>query len=123
MQVEPEEKEMLIERLIQQIESFINSETLSAREIMKLPPNEKQRIVAEQFQEAEQLYKEHPEMIVSEGNSSMEWGEDLLNSQMSSNAYKEWLQAENDIYDDLFKDEVTQRRCHFVQSSDAFDGT
>ncbi len=103
MQAEPQEQEMLIGRLIQQIESFINSETLSAIEIMKLPPNERQRIAAEQFQEAEQLYKEHPELIVSESNYSAEWDGDLLRSQMSSNAYKEWLLAENDVYDDVFK--------------------
>lgn len=37
---------------------------LSARDIMKLPPDERRIVVAEQFQEAEKLYKENPDLIV-----------------------------------------------------------
>ena len=32
--------------------------------------------------------------------------EELLRIQMSSNAYKEWLNSENDIYDEIFKNEI-----------------
>lgn len=73
MQAGPEEKELLIESLIQQIESVINSESVSATEIIKLPLNERQRIVAKQFQEAEYLYKEHPEIIVPDVDPPMEY--------------------------------------------------
>lgn len=32
--------------------------------------------------------------------------EELLRIQMNSNAYKEWLSSENDIYDEVFKDKI-----------------
>jgi hypothetical protein len=35
--------------------------------------------------------------------------EDLLRMQMSSKAYLDWLSPENDIYDEVFKDENEQR--------------
>ncbi len=31
---------------------------------------------------------------------------EILKMQMSSKAYKEWAGSDNDIYDELFKDEV-----------------
>lgn len=35
-----------------------------------------------------------------------EESEELVKLQMSSNAYQEWLSPENDIYDELFKDDI-----------------
>lgn len=35
-----------------------------------------------------------------------EESEELVKLQMSSSAYQEWLSPENDIYDDLFKDDI-----------------
>ncbi len=35
-----------------------------------------------------------------------EESESLLRIQMSSNTYKEWLNPENDIYDEIFKNEL-----------------
>jgi len=35
-----------------------------------------------------------------------EEAEDLLRMQMSSKAYLDWLSPENDIYDEVFKDEI-----------------
>ncbi len=32
--------------------------------------------------------------------------EELLRMQMSSKAYLDWLSPENDIYDEVFKDEI-----------------
>ncbi len=32
--------------------------------------------------------------------------EELLRMQMSSKAYSDWLSSENDIYDEVFKDEI-----------------
>ena len=37
-----------------------------------------------------------------------EESEELLRIQMTSYAYQEWLSSENDIYDELFKDEIEQ---------------
>ena len=31
---------------------------------------------------------------------------ELLRMQTSSNAYQEWLHPENDIYDELFQDDI-----------------
>jgi hypothetical protein len=35
--------------------------------------------------------------------------QDLFRTQMSSNAYRQWLSAENDIYDEVFKNEINKR--------------
>lgn len=35
-----------------------------------------------------------------------EESEELLRMQMSSKAYVDWLSPENDIYDEVFKDEI-----------------
>ena len=35
-----------------------------------------------------------------------EEAEELLRMQMNSRAYLEWLSPENDIYDEVFKDEI-----------------
>ncbi len=32
--------------------------------------------------------------------------QNFLNIQKTSNTYQEWLSSENDIYDELFKDEI-----------------
>ncbi len=32
--------------------------------------------------------------------------QELFRMQMSSNAYREWVSAENDIYDEVFKHEI-----------------
>ena len=57
-------KDTLIEEFICQIEAFVNSEPLSARDILKLPPKERHKILANQFQEAAQLYKNNSDLIV-----------------------------------------------------------
>lgn len=35
--------------------------------------------------------------------------EDFLRMQMTSKAYQEWLNSENDIYDEVFSDEAKKR--------------
>ncbi len=35
-----------------------------------------------------------------------EEAEELLRIQMSSKAYLDWISSENDIYDEVFKDEI-----------------
>ncbi len=35
--------------------------------------------------------------------------QELFHMQMGSNAYREWLSAENDIYDEVLKNEVEKR--------------
>ena len=35
--------------------------------------------------------------------------EELLIIQMNSNAYQEWISSENDIYDEIFKDDIKKR--------------
>jgi hypothetical protein len=35
--------------------------------------------------------------------------EELLGMQMSSKTYLDWLSSENDIYDEVFKNELKQR--------------
>jgi len=32
--------------------------------------------------------------------------QELFRMQMSSNAYQEWVSAENDVYDEVFKNEI-----------------
>lgn len=51
---------MLVEKALQQTEP----PKLSARELMKLSPGEKNRIMAKQFQQAAQWYQENPGFIV-----------------------------------------------------------
>lgn len=36
-------------------------------------------------------------------------GQGLFKMQIRSHAYKEWLSAENDVYDEIFKDEIKKR--------------
>jgi hypothetical protein len=43
-----------------------------------------------------------------QGQRSRE-SQELFRMQMSSNAYQEWLSAENDIYDEVFKNEIKKR--------------
>ena len=66
-------REDLIETLIRQLEAFINAESLSAKDIMNLPPTERQKILAKQFQEAEQLYKDNADLIVPDVDSPMDY--------------------------------------------------
>mgnify|MGYP001605193879 CR=1 FL=1 len=40
---------------------------------------------------------------------SKEETEELFGMQMSSKAYIDWLSSENDIYDEVFRDEIKQR--------------
>jgi hypothetical protein len=47
----------------------MNSEPLSAKDIMKLPPSERQKILTKQFQEAEQFYQNNPDLIVPDVDS------------------------------------------------------
>ena len=40
---------------------------------------------------------------------SKEETEELLGMQITSKAYIDWLSSENDIYDEVFKNEIKQR--------------
>ena len=40
---------------------------------------------------------------------SKEETEELFGMQISSKAYINWLSSENDIYDEVFRDEIEQR--------------
>lgn len=40
---------------------------------------------------------------------SKEETEELLGMQINSKAYIDWLSSENDIYDEVFSDEIKQR--------------
>jgi len=62
-----ERRDYLIENLIRQLEAFVNTEPLSVKAVMNLPPNERQKILAKQLQEAEQLYKENLDLISHNG--------------------------------------------------------
>jgi hypothetical protein len=35
--------------------------------------------------------------------------QEFFRMQMRSNAYREWLSAENDIFDEVFRDEIKKR--------------
>lgn len=35
--------------------------------------------------------------------------QEFFNMQMQSNAYQKWVSAENDIYDEIFKNEIKKR--------------
>lgn len=48
-------------------------ESLSARDIIKLPPKERQDILTKQFQDAEHIYKETPDLIVPEVEEPLEY--------------------------------------------------
>ena len=50
--------------LVQQALQQTKPATLSAKEIMKISPQKRKRILSRQFQKAEKLYKDHPELIV-----------------------------------------------------------
>ena len=54
----------VIMMLVQQALRRVNSTPLSAKEIMKLPPQQRKKILSQQFQEAERLYKDNPELLV-----------------------------------------------------------
>ena len=45
-----------------------------------------------------------------------EEAEELLRMQMSSKAYLDWLSPENDIYDEIFKDEINIKQINDNQS-------
>jgi hypothetical protein len=68
-----EKKNNLIENFIRQLEAFINAESLPAKEIMKLPSVERQKILTEQFQAAEQFYKDNPDFIVPDVDPPMDY--------------------------------------------------
>jgi hypothetical protein len=78
MKLTPEEKQQIVllsqqERksakaaimmLVQQALRQIEAKTLSPKELMKLPPEKRSSIITKQFQEAEKLYQENPDLIV-----------------------------------------------------------
>ncbi len=45
-----------------------------------------------------------------------EEAEELLGMQMSSKAYLDWLSPGNDIYDEVFKDEINHKQVNDHQS-------
>jgi len=63
--------EKVITMLIQQALRQIRPDTLSAREIMRLPPEERDAIVSKQFQDAEKLYQDNPDLIVPDVDPPM----------------------------------------------------
>ncbi len=63
IELEVPEKESLIGDLVRQIEQWMHTGSLSAREIFDLPLQEKQRLLTAQFQAAEALYREHPDLV------------------------------------------------------------
>ncbi len=48
-------------------------ESLSARDIINLPSEKRQEILTKQFQEAEHIYKENPDLIVPEAEEPLEY--------------------------------------------------
>lgn len=64
IELDVQTKETLVEDLIRQIERWMQGRSLSAREILDCPPQEKRRILTAQFQAAEALYREHPDLII-----------------------------------------------------------
>jgi hypothetical protein len=64
-------KETLIEDLIRQIERWMQAHSLSAHAILDLPPQEKHDLLTAQFQVAEAVYREHPELIVPDGDEPL----------------------------------------------------
>ncbi len=63
----------VIMMLVQQALQQIKPNTLSAKEIMKLPPQKRKRILTQQFQEAEKLYKDNPELIVPDVDAPIDY--------------------------------------------------
>jgi hypothetical protein len=63
----------VIMRLVQQALRQIKPTTLSAKDIMKLPPKERNNILTQQFQAAEKLYKDNPELIVPDIDAPIDY--------------------------------------------------
>ena len=68
--------------------------------------------VLELKQKFEEIIKELPksklEAVIDFASylRSREASEELSGMQMNSKAYQEWVSSENDIYDEVFKDEI-----------------
>ncbi len=63
--------EKVIMMLVRQALRQVRPDTLSAGEIMRLPPEERDAIVSKQFQDAEKLYQDNPELIVPDVDPPM----------------------------------------------------
>lgn len=72
-QQEGKSAKKVIMMLVQQALRQIKPNTLSAKEIMKLPSQQRKRILARQFQEAEKLYKDNPELIVPDVDAPIDY--------------------------------------------------
>ncbi len=70
-QQEGKPAEKVITMLVRQSLRKIRSETLSAREIVRLPPEERDAIISKQFQDAEKLYWDNPDIIVPDVDPPM----------------------------------------------------
>lgn len=68
--------------------------------------------VSESRQKLEEIISQFPEHKLKEILNfaiylkSIKNSEERLRMQMNSKAYSEWLSPENDIYDEVFKDEI-----------------
>ncbi len=63
-QQEGKPMEKVIVMLARQALRQISPNPLSAREIMRLPQKEREAMVSRQFQDAEKLYQDNPDLIV-----------------------------------------------------------
>ena len=63
----------VIMMLVQQALHQIKPATLSAKEMMKLPPQKRKSMLSRQFQEAEKLYKNNPELIVPDVDAPIDY--------------------------------------------------
>lgn len=55
------------------IQELSTSPTLSAAELMRLPPDERRRILANQARQAETLYRENPELIAEDTDAPVSY--------------------------------------------------
>jgi hypothetical protein len=63
-----------LQGLMQPLEatSTISASTITASELRRLPPNERKRIIAEQFARASELYTKNPDALVEDAS---DWGD------------------------------------------------
>jgi len=55
---------------VQELEA---SQCLSATELMRLPPSERRRILANQARQAESVYRQNPEMVVEDMDAPLNY--------------------------------------------------
>ena len=55
------------------IQEISNSPRLGPLELMRLPPAERRRVLANQARQAEALYRQNPELIAEEGDAPLSY--------------------------------------------------